>query len=80
MRTALVLGFLVACGAGGGGNTGPDGGDDGGEPDGSGPDGSATADAPPGAPTAAELLARIASCDQIVGGMFAPDTGAPSDI
>ncbi len=50
-----------------------------------GPDGGALIDAPgdappPGLPTAAELLARISSCDDIVGGTYAPDNAAPSDI
>lgn len=67
MRIAVALGLLVACG--GDPTNGPDAGD----PDGSG-------DTPPGLPTAAELLARIATCDQVVGGTYATDTGAPSNI
>ena len=31
-------------------------------------------------PTAAELLDRIASCDQIVGGPYAPGSGKPANI
>ena len=37
-------------------------------------------DAPPGAPTAAELLARIANCGQVVGGLYAADAGGTADI
>ncbi len=31
-------------------------------------------------PTAAELLDRIASCDQVVGGLYAPGSGKPANI
>jgi Fungal chitosanase of glycosyl hydrolase group 75 len=44
------------------------------DPDAPAPDG------PPGPPTAAQLLARIATCDTVVGGMFATDSGAPANI
>jgi glycosyl hydrolase group 75 (putative chitosanase) len=33
----------------------------------------------PGAPTAAELLARIASCDHVIGGPFADDSGGAAN-
>jgi hypothetical protein len=35
---------------------------------------------PPGPPTAAQLLARIAACDSVVGGPFAPNSGDPATI
>jgi hypothetical protein len=44
------------------------------------PDAAVVPDAPPGPPTAAELLARIASCDNVVGGPYAPDGSSPADI
>ncbi|MCX5747078.1 MAG: glycoside hydrolase family 75 protein [Proteobacteria bacterium] len=47
-------------------------------PDAPGPDAS-TVDAP-GDPTAAELRAAIASCDTVVGGMFARDAGGTANI
>lgn len=34
----------------------------------------------PGAPTAAELLAKIATCDHMIGGFFEPSVGAPATI
>lgn len=64
MRMALVV-ALAACGADA--MTAPDAG--GGDP---GPDAA-------GAPTAAELLARIAACTG-VGGPYATDVGEPADI
>ncbi|MEO8700165.1 MAG: glycoside hydrolase family 75 protein [Kofleriaceae bacterium] len=44
-------------------------------PDAAGP----TGDAPPGLPTATELLARIANCD-VVGGPYASDDDGPVDV
>jgi len=49
-------------------------------PDGMGADGSPDGNMPPGAPTAAELLAKIATCDQSVGGLFARDSGGAANI
>ncbi len=37
-------------------------------------------DAPAGPPSAAELLARIATCDPVIGGPFAPSNAKPADI
>jgi len=46
-----------------------------------GDDGPTTKDAEPsGPPTAAQLLDRIATCDPVVGGPFAPSSGATADI
>jgi len=50
----------------------------GGDADPVGPD-AGSPDAPPGPPTAAELLARIATCDPI-GGDYAPDASGTADI
>lgn len=35
---------------------------------------------PPGAPTAAQLLDKIAACDTVAGGPFAPNSGDPATI
>jgi len=40
----------------------------------------ASADSAPGNPTAAQLLARIASCDSVVGGPYASDASGPAEI
>ncbi|NVB80165.1 MAG: hypothetical protein HOV81_17355 [Kofleriaceae bacterium] len=46
-----------------------------------GPDAGAGVDAAlPGPPTAAELLARIANCDQVVGGPFSLDSSGPATV
>ena len=67
MVRAVAIGFvlgLVGCG--------------GGDPA-DGPD-AAMGDGPPGPPTAAQLRARIAACDMMIGGPFAPDGSSPSVI
>jgi hypothetical protein len=63
---AVALVMLAACSGGGG--------DDDGNPDAPNPD------APSGVPTAADLLARIAACDPVVGGPYASDDAGPADV
>ncbi len=45
-----------------------------------GGDESTMPDAPAGPPTAAQLLARIANCDLVIGGPFALDSGGPATV
>jgi hypothetical protein len=45
-----------------------------------GTDGASTLDAAPSGPTAAELLAKIATCDDAVGGPFASDADGTANI
>ena len=71
---ALLLAF-AGCGRDVG-ELGPDGMPPG---DGMGP-GDGPGDMMAGSPTAAELLAAIAACDNVVGGTFARDSGGTSDI
>ncbi|MBX3154860.1 MAG: glycoside hydrolase family 75 protein [Deltaproteobacteria bacterium] len=61
---ATALVLLIACGDAGAG----------GDPD------APPGDAPPGTPTAEQLLARIATCDLVVGGPFARDAGGTADV
>ena len=78
---AIVV-YMCACTTTGMGMMEPGGPDagSGGKQDGF-PDAMGSADAmvmPPDAPSAQDLLARIASCDQVIGGTFADDSGGTS--
>lgn len=65
MRSLVLLGLLLtACG----------------EPAETEPDAPPAEDAAPTLPTAQAILDRIAACDQVVGGPYAPDNGRPADI
>ena len=70
MRKLLVLIAVTAC-AGDPAESMVDGG--------IGPDGGVAPDAPPGDPTAAQLLAAIAAC-QVIGGPYAADVGDTATI